>query len=180
MCIRDRGAGVTVTVEPRVRPEGVELHPMQRDAAAYGAEDALASGPATGAPLQDLAVRVLEVELFGALSSPQALRVAVAEATRKALVRAGSLVLRPVMDTEVVVPESDVGVVIGDLQSRRAVIRDTTTSVSYTHLLYSPLQSVDLEWREKIHCILPAKSQAHCKLIQRTLDLGGPLGTHIF
>jgi elongation factor G len=122
-----RGAGVTVTVEPRVRPEGVELHPMQRDAAAHGAEDALASGPATGAPLQDLTVRVLEVELFGALSSPQALRVAVAEATRKALVRAGSLVLRPVMDTEVVVPESDVGVVIGDLQSRRAVIRDTTT-----------------------------------------------------
>lgn len=122
-----RGAGVTVTVAPRVRPEGVDLHPTQRDAATGGVEDALVSGPATGAPLQDLAVRVLEVELFGALSSPQAVRVAVAEATRKALVRAGGLVLRPIMDTEVVVPESDVGVVIGDLQSRRAVIRDTAT-----------------------------------------------------
>ena len=43
----------------------------------------LVNGPTTGAPLRDLAVRVLEVELFGALSSPQALRVAVAEATRK-------------------------------------------------------------------------------------------------
>ena len=122
-----RGAGITVTVEPRVRPEGVELHPAQRDAAAGGAEDALVSGPATGTPLQDLAVQVLEVELFGALSSPQALRIAVAEATRKALAQAGSVVLRPIMTTEVVVPESDVGVVIGDLQSRRAVIRDTTT-----------------------------------------------------
>jgi elongation factor G len=120
-----RGTGATVTGEPRVKPDGVELNPTQRDAVAGGAEDALASGPATGAPLQDLVVRVLEVELFGALSSPQALRVAVAEATRKALSRAGGLVLRPIMATEVVVPESDVGTVLGDLQARRAAIRDT-------------------------------------------------------
>lgn len=122
-----RGAGVTIDAAPQLRPEGVELNPAQREAVAGGAEDALASGPATGAALQDLAVRVLEVELFGALSSPSAVRVAVAEATRKALARAGGLVLRPIMNTEVVVPESDVGVVLGDLQSRRAVIRDTTT-----------------------------------------------------
>jgi elongation factor G len=122
-----RGAGITIDAAPQVRPEGVELNPAQRAAAAGGAEDALASGPATGAALQDLAVRVLEVELFGALSSPQALRVAVAEAARKALAQAGGLVLRPIMNTEVVAPESDVGAVMGDLQSRRAVIRDTTT-----------------------------------------------------
>ena len=122
-----RGAGVTIDAAPQLRPEGVELNPAQREAVAGGAEDALASGPATGAALQDLAVRVLEVELFGALSSPSAVRVAVAEATRKALARAGGLVLRPIMNTEVVVPESDGGVVLGDLQSRRAVIRDTTT-----------------------------------------------------
>ena len=122
-----RGAGIAIDAAPRVRPEGVELNPAQRDAAAGGAEDALTSGPATGAALQDLAVRVLEVELFGASSSPSALRVAVAEATRKALAQAGGLVLRPIMNTEVVAPESDVGAVLGDLQSRRAVIRDTTT-----------------------------------------------------
>jgi elongation factor G len=122
-----RGLGPTVAVEPRVRPEGSELSFAQREALVGGAEDVLASGPGTGAPLQDLALRVLDVELFGALSSPQALRVAVAEAARKALVQAGSLVLRPIMNTEVVVPESDVGPVLGDLQSRRAAIRETTT-----------------------------------------------------
>ena len=122
-----RGAGIAIDAAPRVRPDGVELNPAQRETAAGGAEDALASGPATGAALQDLAVRVLEVELFGALSSPSAVRVAVAEATRKALAQAGGLVLRPIMNTEVVAPESDVGTVLGDLQSRRAVIRDTTT-----------------------------------------------------
>jgi elongation factor G len=122
-----RGAGVTIDAAPQIRPEGVDLNPAQREAVAGGVEDALASGPATGAALQDLAVRVLEVELFGALSGPSAVRVAVADATRKALARAGGLVLRPIMNTEVVAPESDVGAVLGDLQSRRAVIRDTTT-----------------------------------------------------
>ncbi len=122
-----RGAGVTVMAEPQVRMTGAELSLLQREAVAGGAGDILANGPATGAPLQDVRVRVLEVEVFGALSSPQALRIAVAEASRKALQRAGGLILRPIMATEVVVPEHDVGTVMGDLQSRRAVIRDTTT-----------------------------------------------------
>ncbi len=122
-----RGAGVTVAIAPQVRPEGAELHQAQQEAMAHGIEDALSSGPITGSAVQDVAVRVLAVELFGALSSPAALRAAVAEATRKALIRAGGLILRPIMNTEVVVPESEVGVVIGDLQSRRAMIRDTTT-----------------------------------------------------
>lgn len=122
-----RGMGVTVTVEPQIRPEGVELHLAEQEAMTQGIEDALSSGPITGSAVQDVAVRVLAVELFGALSSPAALRAVVVEATRKALIRAGGLILRPIMNTEVVVPESDVGIVIGDLQSRRAMIRDTTT-----------------------------------------------------
>lgn len=122
-----RGAGVTVIAEPRLRPEGVELHPTQQEAITGAAEDVLANGPMTGSPLQDLTVRVIEVELFGALSDARALRVAVAEAARKALAQAGGVILRPIMATEVVVPEGDVGTVLGDLQSRRAVIRDTTT-----------------------------------------------------
>lgn len=113
--------------EPQVRGTGAELSPPQREAVAGGAGDVLANGPVTGSALQDVRVRVLEVELFGALSSPQALRIAVAEAVRKALQRAGGLMLRPIMATEVVVPEHEVGTVMGDLQSRRAVIRDTTT-----------------------------------------------------
>lgn len=122
-----RGAGTVVLAEPRVRPEGVELSPTQREALAGGAEDALASGPVSGAPLTDLAVRVLEVELFGQQSSLQALRVGVGEATRKAIARSGGIALRPIMTVEVVAPESDIGAVIGDLQARRALIHDTKT-----------------------------------------------------
>ncbi len=122
-----RGTGITIEAAPRVHPDGVELHPPQREAVSGGVKDALTSGPATGAPVQDVAVQVLEIELFGALSSPSTVRIAVTEATRKALLQAGGLVLRPIMATEVVVPEGEVGAVLGDLQSRHAVIRETTT-----------------------------------------------------
>ena len=122
-----RGTGVRIEAASHVHPDGVELHPPQQEAVTNGVEDALTSGPATGASLQDVAVRVLEIELFSALSSPSAVRIAVTEATRKALMQAGGLVMRPIMATEVVVPEGEVGTVLGDLQARHAVIRETAT-----------------------------------------------------
>lgn len=131
-----RGAGTRVTVEPRLNPglsPGTdELHPAQREALTGGAHDALASGPGSGAPLTDVALSVLEVELFGGLSTPAALRAAVLEAARQALTQAGSLRLQPIMQLEVVAPEGDAGAVLGDLQARRAVIRDTVTQGEMT------------------------------------------------
>ena len=108
-------------------PEGASLNPVQAEAVAAGAADGAVGGPVEGAPLQDAQVRIEAVELFGAASTPQALRVAVAEAVRRALTQAGGVVLRPIMFTEVVVPEEDVGTVLGDLQARHAVIHATTT-----------------------------------------------------
>ncbi|MFO1428920.1 MAG: elongation factor G [Candidatus Competibacteraceae bacterium] len=122
-----RGQGIKVVSQPRVLPEGAGLNPVQAEAVAAGGADGAVGGPVEGAPLQDLEVRVDEVELFGAASNAQALRVAVAEAVRRALTQAGGVVLRPIMFTEVVVPEEDVGAVLGDLQSRHAVIHATTT-----------------------------------------------------
>lgn len=122
-----RGAGVTVAAQPSVLPPGATLTPVQAEAVAAGAQDGVSSGPTEGAPLQDLAARVDEVELFGAASNAQALRVATAEALRRAIVQAGEVVLRPIMFTEVVVPEEDVGAVLGDLQSRHAIIHGAST-----------------------------------------------------
>ncbi len=122
-----RGAGVTIVIEPQVKPERAELHPEQQQALSDGIDDVLMSGAVTGRPMQDVAVRVHAVELFGILSSPQALRVAVAEALRQAFAQAGSLILRPMMANEVIVPESDIGTVLGDLQARHAVIHDTVS-----------------------------------------------------
>jgi elongation factor G len=131
----ERRAGVRVLAEPRLLPEGAALAPLQVEAVQQGARDLLESGPLEGAPLQDLEIRVLEVELFGAASSPEALRAAVSRALRRALQAAGGVLLRPIMRTEVVVPEENLGAVLGDLQARQALILDTEDQGA-THVIH--------------------------------------------
>ena len=121
----ERGAGITFDIQPTVKPAGTQLKPDQLQAITDGAHDASSAGPLQGAPLQDLHIQITEVETFGPASSPQALRVAVAEAVRKAIETAGGALLQPIMATEVVVPEESMGGVLGDLQSRGALIHDT-------------------------------------------------------
>jgi elongation factor G len=122
-----RRAGVRVRVEPTLVPPGASLSELQASAVAAGARDLLASGPLEGVPLQDLEIRIDEIELFGSASRPEAVRAAVSRAVRKALVLAGGRLLRPIMRTEVVVPEENLGTVLGDLQARQAVIQGTDT-----------------------------------------------------
>ncbi|MFZ1574855.1 MAG: GTP-binding protein, partial [Chromatiaceae bacterium] len=61
----------------------------------------------------------------GAASTPDALRAAAARAIHKALEEASPAALKPLMTLEVVAPEENLGAVLGDLQSRHALIRAT-------------------------------------------------------
>ena len=122
-----RGSGVRVRNQPVVKPEGHEPTPAQLAAVEQGVRFALGSGPETGAPLEDVALEVTEVELFGAASTTDALGAAASRAVQRALESAGSLVLRPIMAVDVVCPEENLGAVLGDLQARQALIKDTET-----------------------------------------------------
>ncbi len=122
---RQRGSGVSIVIQPEIQPEGHDLSPPQREGLEEGVRLILASGPMEGAPLEDLEVRVDEVELFGRASSGEALRAAAAKATHKAIQDANPGILHPIMAVEVVVPEENLGTVLGDLQGRHGVILDT-------------------------------------------------------
>jgi elongation factor G len=120
-----RGAGIRVVVDPRVLPEGAVLTDEQRRAIESGLRSGLDSGPLQGAALLDLALAVREVELFGPGSTPEALAAAANKALRQALGAAQPALMQPVMALEVIVPEVNLGAVLGDLQSRAAMITDT-------------------------------------------------------
>ncbi|HMV68990.1 MAG TPA: GTP-binding protein, partial [Myxococcota bacterium] len=75
---------------------------------------------------------VERVVTFGAASGPQALRIAAATAVREAIQRAGGLVMQPIMNIEVVVPDENTGGVLGDLQSRGAAITGTESDGGMT------------------------------------------------
>jgi elongation factor G len=123
---RERGSGILTHAEPQLLPEGSNLSTLQRDALRQGLGFALGGGPIEGAALEDLEVRIESLELFGSASTPEAISAAVSRAVAKALADAAPALLQPIMQAEVVVPESNLGAVLGDLQSRHAVIRDTT------------------------------------------------------
>ncbi|EXJ13353.1 elongation factor G [Imhoffiella purpurea] len=122
-----RGSGSQTQVTPRILPEGSELTQAQIQAIRDGLKGGLISGPLQGTQVLDLEVRVTEVELFGPGSTPEALAAATAKALRKALEAASPVLMRPIMRLEVVVPEASLGGVLGDLQSRHALIRQTDT-----------------------------------------------------
>ncbi len=120
-----RQGGIKVFADPVVKPEGAVLSTGQAEALEAGARDTLTSGPLQGVPVEDVEIRIDQVELFGLASLPEALRAATAQAVRKAIAKAGGQLLRPIMTTEVVIPKENLGVVLGDLQARQAVIYDT-------------------------------------------------------
>ena len=122
----ERGSTVVCkTKSVEVLPVGSALTRVQQEALDLGAEDGLGAGPIEGAALQDVSVRIETIELFGEESSPQAIRIAVAQAVREAIKNAGGAVMRPLMTVSVVVPHEQMGSVLGDLQSRHAVISGT-------------------------------------------------------
>jgi elongation factor G len=120
-------AGVQMEVTPRMVPETAQLSAEQTAALRDGLRFALNSGQQEGAPMEDLRVQVLEVELFGAATTPDSLRAAASQAVRRACVEAGGRLLRPIMMVEVVVPSENLGTVLGDLQARQASIQDTSS-----------------------------------------------------
>ncbi len=120
-----RESGIEMVIEPEIAPEGHTLTALQRDGIEEGIQMVLASGPLEGAPLCDLTIKVTQVELFGRASSADALRAASAKATRQAIEQAGPTLLHPIMSAEIVVPEENLGTVLGDIQSRHGVILGT-------------------------------------------------------
>ncbi|NOY25460.1 MAG: GTP-binding protein [Oligoflexia bacterium] len=127
-----RNQGIQVSTEPVFVPDTITPTADQLAAIRSGAEDSMGGGPIEGAPLQDVAVRIVEVELFEIGSTPQALRIAVAQAVRTALTDAGGCLLQPLMAVEVTVPDENMGGVLGDLQSRHATISGQESDMGTT------------------------------------------------
>ncbi len=88
-----------------------------------GVAEAMESGPLMGYPMVGVWVRLLDATLDPELSTDVAFRVAAVQAFRQALKEAAPVLLEPVMDVEVVMPEGFVGEVIGDLNGRGADIQ---------------------------------------------------------
>ena len=88
-----------------------------------GIQDAMKSGVLAGFPCVDLKVNLVFGSYHEVDSSEQAFYVAGSMAIKDAMLKAGPVLLEPIMDVEVVTPEEYLGDVMGDLNGRRGRVQ---------------------------------------------------------
>jgi len=87
-----------------------------------GVAEAMNAGSLAGCPVIDVRVTVFDGKYHDVDSSEQAFKIAASKGFKKGMLQANPVLLEPIMNLEVVVPEDCMGDVMGDLNSRRGRI----------------------------------------------------------
>ena len=120
-----------VELEPMEKGKGFEFEDRTRggviprefiSAIEKGIKEAMESGVLAGYPLVDLRAKLVDGSYHEVDSSEMAFKVAGSMALKEGAVKAGPVLLEPVMKVEVVAPDEYTGDVIGNLSARRATI----------------------------------------------------------
>jgi elongation factor G len=90
-----------------------------RPAVDKGIQEAMAHGELAGAPVSGVRVRLVDGSYHTVDSSEMAFKIAGSLAWKSAYEQADPVLLEPIMELEVTVPDESVGAVNGDLNSRR-------------------------------------------------------------
>jgi elongation factor G len=131
---------VFLEIEPSERGSGFEFLNKIRGgtipkeyipAVKQGIREALESGALAGYPVVDVKVTLYDGSFHEVDSSELAFKIAGSLAFKEGIRKASPVLLEPVMDLEVVVPEKYMGEVIGDLSSRRGKILSTEVRDSF-------------------------------------------------
>src|SRR5512132_1416593 len=128
---RGQYGDVYIEVEPAAAGEGFSFEnkivggavPKEYvPAVEKGIREALQTGVLAGYPLVDVKVKLTDGSYHDVDSSEMAFKIAASMGFKEALRRARPVLLEPVMDVEVVMPEEYMGAIVGDLNSRRGRI----------------------------------------------------------
>jgi len=128
---RGQYGDVWVEVQPQERGKGFEFvdkvfgGAIPRNyipSAEKGVIQACSEGAVAGYPIVDIRVILYDGSYHEVDSSDMAFQIAGAMALRKGVLEAGPVLLEPIMDVEVFIPEEYLGVISGDINSRRGRI----------------------------------------------------------
>ncbi|MFL5933633.1 MAG: elongation factor G [Gaiellaceae bacterium] len=117
-----------IVLEPLPEREGYEfvdeivggvIQQGFRPAVDKGIQEAMQHGELAGAPVQGVRVRLVDGQQHNVDSSEMAFKIAGSMAFKDAYAKADPVLLEPIMELEVSVPDDSVGAVNGDLNSRR-------------------------------------------------------------
>ena len=91
-----------------------------------GVQESAANGVIAGYPLVDFRIALYDGSYHEVDSSEMAFKIAASKGLQEVVKRADPIILEPIMKVEVITPESNMGDVIGDLNSKRAQINEMT------------------------------------------------------
>ena len=120
-------------LEPKERGEGFEFIDEIKGgiipkefipAIQKGVKEAMDNGVVAGYPVIDVSAAVYDGSFHEVDSSEAAFKMAAIYAFKEAARKAKAILLEPIMSLEVITPEEYMGDVIGDLNSKRAVIKE--------------------------------------------------------
>jgi elongation factor G len=130
-----------IVIEPRPGHEGYEFQdkivggviPQSfRPAVDKGIQEAMLHGELAGAPVQGVTVRLVDGQYHTVDSSEMAFKIAGSMAFKDAYAKADPVLLEPIMELDVTVPDGAVGAVNGDLNSRRGRLQGMEPSAGMT------------------------------------------------
>ncbi|MCX6766000.1 MAG: elongation factor G [Candidatus Moranbacteria bacterium] len=91
-----------------------------------GVEEAMQNGVVAGYPVIDVNVTLYDGSYHEVDSSEAAFKIAGSMALQEAVRRASPVLLEPIMKVVVIVPEQFMGDIVGDINSRRGIIKEIT------------------------------------------------------
>src|SRR5207244_10063545 len=103
-----------------------------RPAVDKGIQEAMQRGELAGAPVQGVRVRLVDGSYHTVDSSEMAFKIAGSMAFKSAYEKADPVLVEPIMELEVTVPEEAVGAVNGDLNSRRGRLQGMEPTAGMT------------------------------------------------
>jgi elongation factor G len=132
-----------------------------RPAVDKGIQEAMLHGELAGAPVQGITVRLVDGQYHTVDSSEMAFKIAGSMAFKDAYQKADPVLLEPIMDVEVVVPDEAVGAVNGDLNSRRGRLQGMEPAAGMTTIRVEVPMSEMLTYPQALTSMTGGRGEYH-------------------
>jgi elongation factor G len=162
-----------LTLEPKPRGEGFEFSDeivggaIPRSlipAVEKGVLESCATGPLAGFPVVDVKVRCIDGKHHSVDSNEMAFKLAGSFGFKTAMEQAKPVLLEPIMDVEITVPDDNVGDIMGDVSSRRGRVQTSEAKGNATVVVARVPMAEMLEYSTVLTSLTGGKGEFHMQL----------------
>jgi elongation factor G len=137
-----------------------------RPAVNKGIQEAMQRGELAGAPVKGVRVRLVDGSYHTVDSSEMAFKIAGSMAWKQAYEQAEPVVLEPIMEVEVTVPDEAVGAVNGDLNSRRGRLQGMEPTGGMTTIRVEVPMAEILTYAQSLTSLTGGRGDYHMQFLR--------------